>query len=315
MAQGVQQAAWRVHTHIQQPQSVSDQTKRAVFQQLECFSLSRTLDCGQCFGWEEDSQGVWHGVVADHAMTAWQEDDRLIIAYRSTEDLTARLYDYFDLGRDYRAIDRLLCLDERLETAAADARGIHILQQDPWEALCCFIFSQNNNIPRIKGIVKRFCAAFGTPLASPSGSEWGLEIKADGQGAQKERQAYTFPSPQVLLGLRPDDLAPLRCGFRAKYLLDAAEKVCDGTVDLAALRTMDLEQAREQLQTIRGVGPKVAECVLLYGCGRMECFPVDVWIGRMMEKLFPDGLPEEYAPVAGMAQQYLFHYGRMNKIR
>lgn len=261
--------------------------------QVSCFSLERTLDCGQCFRWERLEDGTWQGVAAGRLLHVGQQGDTLTFYRGGKEWFEGFEREYFDLDRDYRAIDRLLCLDERLEQAAECARGIHILRQDPWEALCSFIISQNNNIPRIKGIVSRLCEAFGEEI---------------------ESGVYSFPAAEDLAGRTVEELAPLRSGFRAKYLIDAAGKVAGGQVNLEALRAMELDEARGRLCTIKGVGPKVAECALLYGLGRMECFPVDVWIARVMKKLFPEGLPKEFEPVAGFAQQYLFHYGRIHKI-
>ena len=157
-----------------------------------------------------------------------------------------------------------------------------------------FILSQNNNIPRIKGIVERLCRDLGQPLG-------------DGH--------YAFPTAERLAACSQEELAGARCGFRTKYLLDAARRVADGRLVLREFYTMPIDEAREQLQSIYGVGTKVAECVLLYGFGRMECFPMDVWMKRVMASLFPDGLPAEFTLVAGIAQQYLFHYGRLHKIK
>lgn len=198
-------------------------------------------------------------------------------------------YDYFDLGRNYTKLKEQFSSDPILAKAITYAPGIRVLKQDSWEALCSFIISQNNNIKRIAGIIDRLCKTFGEPL------EDGL---------------YTFPAPEVLASASIADLAPLRAGFRARYLLDAANKVASGQVRLEELSGLPIEEARTELMKITGVGVKVAECALLYGCGRMECFPVDVWIRRAMQHLFPDGLPACAQDCAGIAQQYIFHYVR-----
>ena len=121
---------------------------------------------------------------------------------------------------------------------------------------------------------------------------------------------YAFPGPEVLASLSEEDLAPLRCGFRARYVLDAARKVAGGEVDLDAVAALPTEEAAVALQAICGVGIKVAHCALLYGFHRIECLPVDVWMRRVMATLYPNGLPQELLPYAGIAQQYLFHYSR-----
>lgn len=267
---------------------------RDIALQIPCFSLERTLDCGQAFRWKALGDGSFEGVAHGKLLRVAQRREHVLFLDTSLTDMALYWTDYFDLNRDYEAIDRLLCRDERLRTAALDARGIHILRQEPWEALCTFILSQNNNIPRIKGIVERLCRDLGEPL---------------GQGH------YAFPTAERLAGCSPEDLAGARCGFRTKYLLDAARRVADGEIVLRDFYSLPIDEARERLQSIYGVGVKVAECVLLYGFGRMECFPMDVWMKRVMASLFPNGLPTEFSPVAGIAQQYLFHYGRLHKIK
>lgn len=143
---------------------------------------------------------------------------------------------------------------------------MRILRQEGFETLISFLFSQNNNVPRIKGIIERLCCSFGDPI---------------GEGL------YGFPSPERLAALSEEELAPLRCGWRGAYVLDAARKVASGTVDLKTAASLPMGEARQALQTIKGVGPKVAECVLLYGIGRLEAFPLDVWMKRAMAAIFP----------------------------
>lgn len=164
-----------------------------------------------------------------------------------------------------------------------------VLRQDRWEALCSFIISQNNNIKRIRGIVETLCNTWGEPLPGRRSS---------------------FPGPEVLASLTEEDLQPLRSGFRAKYILDAARKTASGEVDLDHVASLPTEEAAAELCRIRGVGIKVAHCALLYGFHRIECLPVDVWMKRVMSTMYPQGLPEELLPYAGIAQQYLFHYSR-----
>lgn len=251
---------------------------------MECFDLEQTLECGQCFRWNREPDGSYTGVAGGRK---WNISGESLPELRRDPFLRR----YFDLDCDYGAIRRSLAgADPVLAQAAEFAPGMRILNQDPWEALCSFIISQNNNIPRIKGIVARLCAQFGEEI--------------DGE--------RDFPRPRVLAALSEGDLAEVRCGFRARYLVDAAQKVACGAVDLDALRRAPLAEARETLMTIVGVGPKVADCALLYGLHRLECFPMDVWMKRAMRTLFPGRTPESFGPYAGIAQQYIFHYSRRN---
>lgn len=261
------------------------------FQNITDLDLAQTLDCGQSFRWRGNPDGSFSGVAFGRSVRVRLENDNLYIENASEED--ALLWrGYFDLDLDYAAVRRELSeLHPVLCEAAGYAGGIRILCQEPYEALCTFIISQNNNIKRIKGIVERLCEGFGAPL--PGG-------------------AHAFPTAQAMASLTPDDLAPLRAGFRARYLVDAAQKVADGTVNLEACRTLDYAQARAELMKITGVGVKVADCALLFGMHRIEAFPVDVWMRRALNMLFPGMTPTDFGPYAGIAQQYIFHYSRMH---
>lgn len=255
----------------------------------DAFDLEATLFCGQCFSWERLPGGGFAGAAGE----------RVLLLREPARDLAAALADpfwrgYFDWDFPYAQVRaQFSAMDPILKEAAAFAPGIHILNQDPWEALCSFIISQNNNIPRITGIVRRLCRTFGRPL------------EKNGGGA-----LYSFPRPERLANCTPEDLAPLRCGFRARYIIDAAQKVTRGQVDLERLRTLPLAQAREQLMQIVGVGVKVADCALLYGLHRLEVFPMDVWMKRVMAQWYAGKEPDCFGPYAGIAQQYLFHYSR-----
>lgn len=260
--------------------------------QISDFNLAETLDCGQCFRWDAQPDGSFRGIAFDRHLHVYIDGDTLVLDGAGEEDFLRYWRGYFDLDFDYAAVRTALSAQsEEMAQAARYAPGIRLLKQDPWEALCSFIISQNNNIPRIKGIIARLCQCFGEPL---------------------EGGGHSFPPPQRLRGLTPEDLQPLRCGFRAAYLLSAAQKVADGEIDLEAVSIMALPEAREQLMRIKGVGPKVAECALLYGMHRLDAFPMDVWMKRAMGTLFPGKSPEYFGVYAGIAQQYLFHYSRMH---
>ena len=260
-----------------------------IFEKINTLSVPLSLDCGQAFRWSEKEPGVWHGVAFSKAVDISQNEYKLIIKGSFSDGDEKIWADYFDLSRDYSSICESLKSDTHLKTAIEAYSGIRILRQDSWEALCSFIISQNNNIPRIKGIIERLCFNFGEDLGNGD---------------------FSFPSAEKLASLTVEDLAPLRSGFRAKYIIDAAQKVANGEVDLIKLSSCDIDEARAELIKIKGVGAKVAECTLLYGCGRVDAFPVDVWVRRIMAELYPEGLPECTKGVEGIAQQYLFHWRR-----
>ncbi len=253
--------------------------------------LEQTLDCGQSFRWEKQNDGSFSGVAFGKYVNISLDGTDMIIKNAAPED--EKIWrEYFDLELDYGKIrGDISKLHPVLEEAARYAPGIRILRQEPYEALCTFIISQNNNIKRIKGIVARLCESFGDEI---------------------DEGVYTFPTAERLAGLTPDDLAPLRAGFRNRYIIDSAKKVASGEVDLELCKTADYEAARAELMKITGVGVKVADCTLLFGMHRVEAFPVDVWMKRAMEKLFPGMSANDFGEYAGIAQQYIFHYSRMH---
>ena len=254
--------------------------------------LEQTLDCGQSFRWKPQDDGSFHGVAYGKSVTVSLDKTDMYIENATADDFKNIWYSYFDFSLDYGKIrEEISTIHPVLNEAAKYAPGIRILRQEPFEALCTFIISQNNNIKRIKGIVQRLCENFGEEI-SPGD--------------------FAFPTPQKMAELSADDLAPLRAGFRNRYLIDAAQKVYSGEVDLESCRTLDYEQARKELMKITGVGVKVADCTLLFGLHRIEAFPVDVWMKRAMEKLFPGMMPSDFGDCAGIAQQYIFHYSRMH---
>lgn len=262
-----------------------------VYRGVSDLDLAQTLDCGQSFRWEQEENGDFRGVAFDREVTVHLDGGDFYIFGGKAED-SALWSDYFDLDFDYGVIkNELSALSPVLKSAAEYAPGIRILKQDSWEALCSFIISQNNNIPRIKGIIKRLCECFGD---------------------KTEDSGYTFPSAARLSDLSVEDLAPLKSGFRAKYLIDAAQKVSLGEINLDEVLIMPIDEARQSLMKIKGVGPKVAECALLYGMHRLECFPMDVWMKRAMAVLLPEFTIEDLGQYAGIAQQYIFHYSRMH---
>jgi N-glycosylase/DNA lyase len=258
------------------------------------FDPDVTFDCGQCFRWDKREDGAWSGVAFGHLLTVRKDGSHLLLEGADERAFEGVFRRYFDLDRDYSKVREWLSGDPVLAEAIRVAPGIRILRQEPWEALCSFIISQNNNIPRIKGIVARLCENFGDEI----------------EDSQTPQSRFAFPPAERIANLSEHELSPLRSGFRAKYILDAARRVADGEIDFEAILDMPLDDARKMLMKIKGVGPKVADCALLFGCGRLDAFPIDVWIKRVLTRFYPDGFPQEYMNYGGIAQQFLFHYAR-----
>lgn len=260
-----------------------------ILKDIKCLDIEISAFCGQAFRWKKTEDGFIKGTVRGKTAVIEKNNDGYFFHDCSKNEFLEIWYPYFDLDTDYDEICDKISPDENIKKAVEMYYGIRILKQEPWEALCSFIISQNNNIPRITGIVERFCRMF---------------------GEENEKGEFSFPSYEKLKGLTAEDLAPLRAGFRSKYIIDAAEKLCNKDIDLEKINLMPIEEAREELMKIKGVGPKVAECTLLYGFGKKEAFPVDVWVKRIISELYPAGLPECIKGNEGVAQQYLFHWRR-----
>jgi len=261
------------------------------------FDLEKIFNCGQCFRWSADKHGIFTGVAFGRATRLRRSGDSIFIS-GSAEDFEAVWRDYFDLDRDYEAIRRRLCVDVFMRKAIDFGAGIRILKQDNWEALCSFIISQCNNITRIGNIINTLCREFGDAF------EFEGEV------------FYKFPSAERLAVLDEPCLSPLRCGYRASYIIEAARAVSGGVPDLDNLSAGSVEQARTELKKLRGVGDKVADCVALFGFNMLDAFPLDVWMKRAVAEYFGPGFdPGVFSPYAGLAQQYIFYYVRNNKKR
>lgn len=264
------------------------------------FSVFRTFDCGQCFRFEPVVNTCFkyevEGVAKGRYVRFAEDGDGGLWVFSSDEDFYNIWLSYLSLDCDYAAINESILAalsgkdGEHIKRAQESSKGIRILRQDPWEALCSFIVSQNNNIPRIKKIIAAMCEKYGE--------------KIDG--------GYAFPTPEALFAAGEDAIFELRTGFRAKYIYDCAKKVSSGTLLLSEVFSAPTyEEAERLLLSVKGVGPKVAACALLFGFCRLDAFPVDVWIKKVIEKRFENGLdPKAFGEFAGVAQQYLFYFER-----
>lgn len=271
------------------------------------FEPSHIFECGQCFNFHKEEDGSYTAVFMEKIINVLKLDDTsILIRNISLEDFNEIFYDYFDLGLCYEAIKEEISIDPVMEKATAYGYGIRILNQEVFETTISFIISANNQIPRIKKAVRIISERYGDYI-----------------GEYKGRNYYSFPRPEVLMKVKPEDLREYaRVGFRDKRIVEASRMIYEG--HLAEACDLDTEDLRKRLMELPGVGPKVADCILLFAYHRRETFPVDVWIKRVMETLFikkevPKKQVDDYARKyfgknAGYAQQYLFYYGREEKI-
>lgn len=243
-----------------------------------------SCECGQCFRFEKISEKEYSLIACGMCINIQQLEEGWLFKNVNEKEFLEKLVPYFDLERDYASIINGFT-DENLISAAEVGSGIRIFHQDPWETLISFIISQNNNIPRIKKIINSLCVLLG----------------------EKQGDIFSFPTAEAIKAAGIEGLAPIKSGFRAKYIIDAAEKVVSGEVDLNRVAAEGYEAALNELKTIKGVGDKVANCVLLFGFGYYEAFPVDVWVKRVISKYYPEDFdPKSFGEYAGIAQQYLF---------
>ena len=256
---------------------------------IQNFNLDNTLDCGQSFRWQKMDDDCYSGIVYSRGITLSMQGSDLVLHDVTPEEFEQIWRAYFDLNRDYSELFEKFRRDEVLARALDFAPGVRVLCQEPFEALCSFIISQNNNIIRIKGIIARLCGAFGKPLGG---------------------DAYAFPTAAVLASATEAQLREIGLGYRTAYISAAAKQVLNGELLLEPLYTMPPKQASDTLCAVHGIGKKVAACVLLYGFARVDFIPEDVWVKRIMAQLYPDGFPPELVEWGGIAQQTLFHYAR-----
>lgn len=270
--------------------------------------MDHIFDCGQCFRWTKETDGTYTGVahqrVVNVGLTVQEHESGLLTIKNCTNAEFQDIWeDYFDLKRDYGEIKRKLSIkDPIMAEAIGYGSGIRILKQDKWETLISFIISQNNNIPRIKGCIESLCTNFGDEMTTFKGKTY-----------------FTFPSFDRLAALEDGDLDCCKLGYRAGYILKTAKAVAeDGGRALEATETQSPEEAFAYLTGLSGVGPKVANCILLFSMSKYDAFPIDVWVKRVMNRLYNIDEKDQksmeafasdhFSPWSGMAQQYLFYY-------
>lgn len=277
------------------------------------FDVDKIFDCGQCFRFDKvtdtkhDSE--YAGCAHGRYISVAKDGDSIIIYNSNLDDYEKIWKHYLALDRDYSEINSsILSLSDNtsLFDAVKRSSGIRILKQDPWEAICSFIISQNNNIPRIKKLIAALSLACGEKSDISA-----MEGHIADAHRENEGNFYAFPSPEAVSSLGIDGLAALKTGFRAKYIYDAAEKMISGEIDLEFLESSNTSDCIEHLCRVKGIGVKVASCALLFGFEKLDAFPIDVWIKKVIAKYFDEDFdPYSLGEYAGVAQQYLFYYER-----
>lgn len=269
------------------------------------FDLKHTLECGQSFRWQPSANGWYYGVVDGRQLRIRQENRTLIVESSADEErdqLETFLRHYLDLNRDLPAILDAVDIDPFIHRSIETFRGMRILNQEVWECLASFILSQNNNVPRIKGIIRTISARFGEKIT--------LDDSID----------YAFPTPQALAEAGVETLYDCGLGYRALYMWTVSSAVAAGAFDLEALKSLPYVDAKRELMGFKGIGEKVADCICLFSLGHVQALPIDVWVKRIIEQIYLKReasireirqFAEDYfGEYLGYAQQYLFHYAR-----
>ncbi len=288
------------------------------------YDLAATLDSGQVFRWRQTG-GAWHGVVGRHFVQLTQTENGIHAMTSAPVEDWNFLREFLQANVDLSAVLKTFPDDEPMRHAVAACRGLRLLRQEPWECLASFILSSTKQIVQIRQIVALLCERFGEPVAGINAeaqrTQRNVGLENSLRASASSAPLRSFPPAARIAVLNETELRDCKMGFRAPSLLAAARQIADGKLDLEKIRALNYSDARHELMKLRGVGGKIADCVLLFGYGFDSAFPVDVWIERALQELyFPRRRASEqrlrkfaathFVPHAGYAQQYLFHYMR-----
>ncbi len=273
----------------------------------KCFNLKYTLECGQCFRWNKTDEG-YVGVIKDRVIKIRQDKDILYVRSNNVDNLERVITEYLNLDIDYDSIEkRISKVDEHVKKAVSNTSGLRFLKQDLFETIISYIISANNNIPRISKSVNEISKRYGDKI----------EFEGD--------EYYLFPTPKQLENVGIIEYRECGVGFRDNYIYDTVKKITSNEIDLLKLKDLDTYELKKVLLSLKGVGPKVADCILLFACSRTEVFPIDTWVEKIMQKLYFDNketskkkiqayADEFFKDDAGIIQQHLFYNIRENMI-
>ena len=282
--------------------------QKYILKKTNSFELKDIFDCGQCFRWNEQEDTSYTGIFKNNVLNVSKIGNDIIFEGMCDGEIEKIVKQYFDLNRDYEKIKKTLSkIDQNMKTSIEYGKGIRILNQDLWETIISFIISANNNIPRIKGIIERISKKYGKTI------KW--------QG----KEYYTFPTPEELSKASVVDLRKLGLGFRDTRVFETTRLVNTKQIDIYELeKIIHTKKLREELLKYPGVGPKVADCIMLFSMKKFEVFPIDVWVRRVMTELYFENetkivpnnkqilnyAEETFGNLSGLAQQYLFYWRR-----
>lgn len=285
--------------------------QKYILENCKSFELAHVFDCGQCFRWNIEEDGSYTGIFGNNVLNVQKDNDKVIFKGICETNIEEVVTKYFDLERNYEEIKEVLSkIDDSMRISIEYGSGIRLLNQDLWEMIISFIISANNNIPRIKKIIDNISKNYGKEII------------------YNNKSFYTFPTPEELKDATVEDYRKLGLGFRDIRIFETVHMVLDKKVDLEEIKKeSDTNIIREKLLTLSGVGPKVADCILLFSdLKKIESFPIDVWVRRVINELYIHNedenkvskkeieniAKEKFGSLAGIAQQYLFYWKREN---
>lgn len=286
--------------------------QKYIIKNIKSFEPKQIFECGQCFRWNKEEDNSYTGIVKNNVINVKKIREEIIVKSIGEDNIEKLCIQYFDLDTNYEKIkDKLSNVDKYLEESVKFGSGIRILNQDTWETLISFIISANNNIPRIKGIIERISEKYGNEIS------------------YKDKKYYTFPTPEQLGKASVKELRNMGLGFRDERVFETTQMVLKNEIDLEKIKNeKNINSAKEQLLKFPGVGPKVADCIMLFSMQKKQVFPIDVWIRRVINNLYINKndenkvkneeilkiVNEKYKEFAGIAQQYLFYWIRETKL-
>ncbi|PRR79044.1 hypothetical protein CLLI_10850 [Clostridium liquoris] len=297
-------------------ESIQNGVKSVKIKNVKNFELAHIFECGQCFRWNEQENGNYIGVAFGKVIEVEKRDNDVIIYNTDEKEFSQIWVNYFHLYRDYSEIKSILSRDELLKKSVDFGYGIRLLQQEPFELIVSFIISANNRIPMIKRAIENISKKWGEPIL------------------YKGNTYYSFPTIERLNKATQEELEACSTGFRAKYIKDTVEKIHNNInpdsneynklFDINWIKDQQDDICHNALQGFMGIGPKVADCIMLFSMGKYSAFPVDVWVKRAMQhfylapdvslKKIRDFARNKFGELSGFAQQYLFYYARENHI-
>ena len=283
---------------------IYEENNSVVLDGVEDFDPKHIFECGQCFRWHRQENGSYTGVAMGKILNVLRDGNKVYLNNTNLEDFNNIWFNYFNLGVNYTEIkDTLKKMDEYLDKAADFGWGIRILEQDGWEMLISFIISSNNRIPMIQKAIENLSRNFGDFIGEYEGKEY-----------------YSFPTPEQLNKAAQEEIRACQTGFRDKYIKSTTEAVVANNDDVHKYTELDTDACIRELTKFNGVGPKVADCIALFGMRKYDTFPVDVWVKRVMQEFYVAedmSLPkirtyaiDKFGDLSGFAQQYLFYYAR-----